>query len=113
VPLLLTIAQAVVVVNNNEGLIRRNTPKPVVLPGLDYTPAQQAQLDADTFYTKESTRQLETIMEALEDAINSVKVSKEELDQFAAVTAASTAGTEALAGGDNAVGLCTLNQVDP
>ena len=73
VPLLLTIAQAVVVVNNDEGLIRRNTPKPVVLPGLDYTPAQRAQLEADAFYTKESTRQLETIMEALEDAINSVK----------------------------------------
>jgi hypothetical protein len=74
VPLLLTIAQAVVVVNNNEALIRRNTPKPVILPGLDYTPSQRAQLDADLFYIKESTRQLETIMEALEDAVNSVKV---------------------------------------
>ena len=102
VPLLLTIAQTVVDVNNKVGKERLRVPKPVVLPGLDYTPAQRAQLDADAFYLKESTRQLTAIMESLDAAIKSVKVSKEELDQFAAVTAASTQGTESLAGGDNA-----------
>jgi hypothetical protein len=101
VPALLVLAKSVSKLNNEAKLTRDNRPVPVRPPGSVPT---QVYLDLealDNLNQAAADTQLKAVLDALSNAVETSKVSKEELDQFGEVYREATKGTESMRSGDN------------
>ena len=102
VPLLLTLGTTIAKINNLQAEARAAQIVPDTPIGSVPSAAMVAQEQANALNQAASDSHMRAVMKALKSAVESSRVSKEELDQFGAVFRESSASVEGLRTGDNA-----------
>eukprot|EP00854_Cymbomonas_tetramitiformis_P000561 gene561-957_t len=101
VPALLTLAKCVSKINNDAQEEVDAKVYPVQPVGALPDPVVESEIAQDDLNSAQGSLQLSTVLNALKTAIETVKVTKEELDQFGEVYRESTKGTGSLKSGNN------------